>query len=230
MKRLAIITARGGSKRIPRKNIKPFLGKPILAYSIEAALDSGLFDEVMVSTEDEEIAEIAKKYGAKVPFYRSEKTAGDFATTNDVLLEVLEEYKKLGQEFDEACCIYPTAPFVTSSKLKKAMEEFAASDADTLIPVVAFSYPPKRSLVIREGRLVFQYPEFMDSRSQDLEAEYHDIGQFYLFRTEAFERNKKLMIGNILPFVVDEMEVQDIDNESDWKIAEIKYQAMQNKN
>ncbi|MBQ3792787.1 MAG: pseudaminic acid cytidylyltransferase, partial [Lachnospiraceae bacterium] len=215
---------------IPRKNIKPFLGKPILAYSIEAALDSGLFDEVMVSTEDEEIAEIAKKYGAKVPFYRSEKTAGDFATTNDVLLEVLEEYKKLGREFDEACCIYPTAPFVTSGKLKKAMEEFAASDADTLIPVVAFSYPPKRSLVIREGRLVFQYPEFMDSRSQDLEAEYHDIGQFYLFRTEAFERNKKLMIGNILPFVVDEMEVQDIDNESDWKIAEIKYQAMQNKN
>jgi len=193
-------------------------------------LDSGLFDEVMVSTEDEEIAEIAKKYGAKVPFYRSEKTAGDFATTNDVLLEVLEEYKKLGQEFDEACCIYPTAPFVTSSKLKKAMEEFAVSDADTLIPVVAFSYPPKRSLVIREGRLVFQYPEFMDSRSQDLEAEYHDIGQFYLFRTEAFERNKKLMIGNILPFVVDEMEVQDIDNESDWKIAEIKYQTMQNKN
>jgi N-acylneuraminate cytidylyltransferase len=230
MKRLAIITARGGSKRIPRKNIKPFLGKPILAYSIEAALDSGLFDEVMVSTEDEEIAEIAKKYGAKVPFYRSEKTAGDFATTNDVLLEVLEEYKKLGREFEEACCIYPTAPFVTSGKLKKAMEEFAASDADTLIPVVAFSYPPKRSLVIREGRLVFQYPEFMDSRSQDLEAEYHDIGQFYLFRTEAFERNKKLMIGNILPFVVDEMEVQDIDNESDWKIAEIKYQAMQNKN
>lgn len=230
MKRLAIITARGGSKRIPRKNIKPFLGKPILAYSIEAALDSGLFDEVMVSTEDEEIAEIAKKYGAKVPFYRSEKTAGDFATTNDVLLEVLEEYKKLGREFDEACCIYPTAPFVTSGKLKKAMEEFAASDADTLIPVVAFSYPPKRSLVIREGRLVFQYPEFMDSRSQDLEAEYHDIGQFYLFRTEAFKRNKKLMIGNILPFVVDEMEVQDIDNESDWKIAEIKYQAMQNKN
>ncbi|MBQ5376526.1 MAG: pseudaminic acid cytidylyltransferase [Lachnospiraceae bacterium] len=230
MKRLAIITARGGSKRIPRKNIKPFLGKPILAYSIEAALDSGLFDEVMVSTEDEEIAEIAKKYGAKVPFYRSEKTAGDFATTNDVLLEVLEEYKKLGREFDEACCIYPTAPFVTSGKLKKAMEEFATSDADTLIPVVAFSYPPKRSLVIREGRLVFQYPEFMDSRSQDLEAEYHDIGQFYLFRTEAFERNKKLMIGNILPFVVDEMEVQDIDNESDWKIAEIKYQAMQNKN
>ena len=230
MKRLAIITARGGSKRIPRKNIKPFLGKPILAYSIEAALDSGLFDEVMVSTEDEEIAEIAKQYGAKVPFYRSEKTAGDFATTNDVLLEVLEEYKKLGQEFEEACCIYPTAPFVTSGKLKKAMEEFAASDADTLIPVVAFSYPPKRSLVIREGRLVFQYPEFMDSRSQDLEAEYHDIGQFYLFRTKAFERNKKLMIGNILPFVVDEMEVQDIDNESDWKIAEIKYQAMQKKN
>ena len=115
MKRLAIITARGGSKRIPRKNIKPFLGKPILAYSIEAAVACGLFDEVMVSTEDEEIAEIAKQYGAKVPFNRSEKTAGDFATTNDVLWEVIEEYEKRGQFFDVACCIYPTAPFVTAA-------------------------------------------------------------------------------------------------------------------
>lgn len=226
MKRLAIITARGGSKRIPRKNIKPFLGKPILAYSIEAAVASGLFDEVMVSTEDEEIAEIAKRYGAKVPFYRSEKTAGDFATTNDVLLEVIEEYEKRGQFFDVACCIYPTAPFVTAEKIKDAMGQLEASDADTLIPVVQFSYPPQRAMVIRNGQLEFKYLEYIDSRSQDLEKEYHDVGQFYCFKVPAYKENKKLMLGSILPYVVDEMEVQDIDNESDWKIAEIKYQAM----
>lgn len=226
MKRLAIITARGGSKRIPRKNIKPFLGKPILAYSIEAAVACGLFDEVMVSTEDEEIAEIAKQYGAKVPFYRSEKTAGDFATTNDVLLEVIEEYEKRGQFFDVACCIYPTAPFVTAEKIKDAMGQLEASDADTLIPVVQFSYPPQRAMVIRNGQLEFKYLEYIDSRSQDLEKEYHDVGQFYCFKVPAYKENKKLMLGSILPYVVDEMEVQDIDNESDWKIAEIKYQAM----
>ena len=226
MSSLAIITARGGSKRIPRKNIKPFLGKPILAYSIEAAVACGLFDEVMVSTEDEEIAEIAKQYGAKVPFYRSEKTAGDFATTNDVLLEVIEEYEKRGQFFDVACCIYPTAPFVTAEKIKDAMGQLEASDADTLIPVVQFSYPPQRAMVIRNGQLEFKYLEYIDSRSQDLEKEYHDVGQFYCFKVPAYKENKKLMLGSILPYVVDEMEVQDIDNESDWKIAEIKYQAM----
>lgn len=226
MKTLAIITARGGSKRIPRKNIKNFLGKPILAYSIEAAVMSGIFDEVMVSTEDEEIAEIAKSYGAKVPFYRSEKTAGDFATTNDVLLEVIEEYEKRGQKFDMACCIYPTAPFVTSAKIKDAMEKLEASDADTLIPVVQFSYPPQRAMVIRDELLQFKYLEYIDSRSQDLEKEYHDVGQFYCFKIEPYKQNKKLMLGKILPYVVPEMEVQDIDTESDWQIAEIKYQAM----
>lgn len=226
MKTLAIITARGGSKRIPRKNIKNFLGKPILAYSIEAAVMSGVFDEVMVSTEDEEIAEIAKSYGAKVPFYRSEKTAGDFATTNDVLLEVIEEYEKRGQKFDMACCIYPTAPFVTSAKIKDAMEKLEASDADTLIPVVQFSYPPQRAMVIHDELLQFKYLEYIDSRSQDLEKEYHDVGQFYCFKIEPYKQNKKLMLGKILPYVVPEIEVQDIDTESDWQIAEIKYQAM----
>ncbi len=226
MKNIAIITARGGSKRIPRKNIKDFLGKPIVAYSIEAAVKSGIFDEVMVSTDDEEIAEIARKYGAKVPFMRSEKTSGDFATTNDVLLEVIEEYEKRGEKFDYGVCIYPTAPFVTCEKIKDALDRLIESKADSLIPVVAFSYPPKRALVVRNERLVFEYPEFMDSRSQDLESEYHDVGQFYCFGIEAFKKNKKLMLGDIIPYVIDEMEVQDIDNESDWKIAEIKYQHM----
>lgn len=226
MKTVAIITARGGSKRIPRKNIKEFCGKPILAYSIEAALASGIFDTVMVSTDDEEIAEVAKRYGAEVPFYRSEKTANDYATTNDVLLEVLEEYEKRGEHFDLACCIYPTAPFVTAEKLKTAVEQLNGSDADTLIPVVSFSYPPQRAMIVKDERLVFEYPQYLDSRSQDLEPHYHDVGQFYVFRTEAFKRNRKLMIGNILPMVISEMEVQDIDNQTDWEIAEMKYRLM----
>ena len=226
MKMLAVITARGGSKRIPRKNVKEFCGKPILAYSIEAAIGAGIFDTVMVSTEDEEIAEIAKQYGAEVPFYRSEQTAGDYATTNDVLLEVLEEYEKRGMHFDIGCCIYPTAPFVTAEKLKKALEKLTNSDADTLIPVVSFSYPPQRAMVQEDGKLVFRYPQYLDSRSQDLMPQYHDVGQFYLFKTEAFRKSRKLMVGNIIPMEISEMEVQDIDNQVDWELAELKYRLL----
>lgn len=226
MKTVAIITARGGSKRIPRKNIKEFCGKPILAYSIEAALQSGLFDTVMVSTDDEEIADIARRYGADVPFYRSEKTANDYATTNDVLLEVIDEYEKRGELFDVACCIYPTAPFLTAERLAQATTKLLESDADTLIPVVSFSYPPQRAMVIENDRLVFKYPEYIDARSQDLEKHYHDVGQFYVFRTQAFKKNRKLMLGNILPFEISEMEVQDIDTATDWEIAEMKYRIL----
>ena len=227
MKTIAIITARGGSKRIPRKNIREFCGRPILAYSVEAAVASGMFDCVMVSTDDEEIAEIAKKYGAEIPFFRSEKTANDYASTSEVLLEVLEEYEKRGEQFDIGCCIYPTAPFVTGAKLKHAVEKLAECDADSLIPVVAFSYPPQRALVMEEGRLIFRYPEYLDSRSQDLQLHYHDAGQFYVFRTAAFRRTGKVMSGNILPLVVSELEVQDIDSLTDWRIAEMKYRLMQ---
>lgn len=230
MRKIAIITARGGSKRIPRKNIREFCGKPILAYSIEAAIESKLFDTVMVSTDDGEIAQIARSYGAEVPFYRSESTAGDYATTNDVLLEVLEEYEKRGEHYELGCCIYPTAPFVTADKLRDAMERLENSGADTLIPVVAFSYPPQRAMIVKEGRLVFEYPQYLDSRSQDLEPHYHDVGQFYLFYTQAFKQNRKLMTGDILPYVVSELEVQDIDNLTDWEIAEIKYRLMQGQN
>jgi N-acylneuraminate cytidylyltransferase len=226
MKKIAIITARGGSKRIPYKNIKEFCGKPILAYSIEAALNSKIFDTVMVSTDDEKIANIAREYGAKVPFYRSEKTSNDYASTNDVLLEVLEEYENRGEHYDLACCIYPTAPFITPEKLKTAVDTLIKSDADTLIPVVAFSYPPQRALVIREDNLIFKNPEYMESRSQDLEKQYHDVGQFYVFKTEPYKQTQNLMLGNIIPMEISELEVQDIDNITDWEIAEIKYQKM----
>jgi N-acylneuraminate cytidylyltransferase len=230
MKKIAIITARGGSKRIPLKNIKEFCGKPILSYSIEAALNSKIFDTVMVSTDDEKIANIAREYGAKVPFYRSEKTSNDYASTNDVLLEVLEEYENRGEHYDLACCIYPTAPFITPEKLKTAVDTLIKSDADTLIPVVAFSYPPQRALVIREDNLIFKNPEYMESRSQDLEKQYHDVGQFYVFKTEPYKQTQNLMLGNIIPMEISELEVQDIDNPTDWEIAEIKYQKMKLKN
>lgn len=226
LRRLAVITARGGSKRIPRKNIKEFCGKPILAYSIEAAIKSEMFDTVMVSTDDKEIAEIAIQYGAEVPFFRSERTSDDFATTNDVLLEVIDEYEKMGQSFDVVCCIYPTAPFITASKLKDGMERLQNSDADTLIPVVDFSYPPQRAMHEIDGYIAPIYPENLDARSQDLEKQYHDIGQFYITKVEKYKENKRLMVGKILPMFVSELEVQDIDNQIDWELAELKYQLL----
>lgn len=226
MSSIAIITARGGSKRIPRKNIKEFLGKPIIAYSIEAALKSGVFDEVMVSTDDEEIAEIAKAAGAKVPFFRSAETANDFATTSDVLKEVLDIYKAKGQEFESACCIYPTAPFVTSEKLKNAMDKLVGEKADCVMPVVRFSFPPQRSLVIREGSLEYRWPENKSVRTQDLEPFYHDTGQFYCFDVNNFYQTGQVITGRVLPIEVSDTEVQDIDEPSDWLLAEIKYKYM----
>ena len=226
MNSIAIITARGGSKRIPRKNIKEFLGKPIIAYSIEAALSSGVFDEVMVSTDDEEIAEIARKYGAKVPFMRSEKTSNDFATSANVINEVVEQYASKGVRFDVLCCIYPTAPFITAGKLKEAMSKFSDSSADSLVPVVRFDFPPQRGFIVKDGLVAFKYPEFALARSQDLEPMYHDCGQFYILKTDSFEREKKLVMSKTVPFIIPETEVQDIDNESDWIIAEEKYKRL----
>ncbi len=226
MRAIAIITARGGSKRIPRKNVLPFCGKPIILYSVQAALESGIFDEVMVSTDDEEIARIALEAGAKVPFMRSEKTSNDYASTADVITEVMTEYEKLGQKFDYICCIYPTAPFITAYKLQDAYKRLCEGQADSLIPVVKFSYPPQRALVMKEDKLVFNMPEYMLSRSQDLQPWYHDAGQFYFLRTESFMATGKLMVGDILPYEVSEMEVQDIDTMTDWELAELKYQRM----
>lgn len=225
-KAIAIITARGGSKRIPKKNIKEFCGKPIIAYSIRAALDSGIFDEVMVSTDSEEIAEIARAYGAKVPFMRSAKTSDDFATTADVLMEVLERYQEMGRTFDVMSCIYPTAPFVTPQKLQSAYDTLTKEQAVMAMPVVAFSYPPQRSYVLNGNMLEMKWKENYNKRSQDLEKMYHDAGQFYMYQVEAFIRLKGQMTESIVPVIVDEMEVQDIDNESDWKLAELKYQMI----
>lgn len=226
MSSIAIITARGGSKRIPRKNIRNFCGKQIMAYSIDAAYNSKLFDEVMVSTDDEEIAETARTYGAKVPFMRSAKTSNDYATTADVLREVLREYEKRDRFFAWMCCIYPTAPFVTAEKLEQSYKQFIQSNRDALIPVVRFSYPPQRCFVLRNGRLSYKWPQYINSRSQDLEPYYHDAGQYYFWRVKDFLEKER---HEIEPFFLDEMEVQDIDELSDWTLAEIKFQQMKAK-
>lgn len=225
MKNLCIIPARGGSKRIPRKNVKPFLGKPMLAYSIEAALATGLFDEVMVSTDDEEIAEVARQYGAKVPFMRSAETANDFATTADVLKEVLANYQKMGVEFDNFCCCYATAPMIQSEDIASAFDRLVSTVFTCVYPVVQFSYPIWRCLDLAEdGTMKRHWPEFENSRSQDLPKEYHDTGTFYWYKT------KEWLAGNIVVggIEVDETRIQDIDTETDWKLAEMKYKLLYN--
>ena len=227
-KAIAIITARGGSKRIPHKNIKEFCGKPIICYSIEAALSSGIFDEVMVSTDDEQIAEIARQAGATVPFMRSSETANDYATMDDVLMEVLGQYRSIGREFETFCCIYPTAPFVTAQKLITAKQ--LLETADSIMPVVAFSFPPQRCLILNEqGQLRMKWPEHAQTRSQDLEPYYHDCGQFYFCRTVPFYEYKTTDMPNMVPMIMSELEVQDIDSPDDWEIAELKYRKMTNK-
>ena len=223
-KAVAVITARGGSKRIPRKNIRQFCGKPIMEYPIRAALKSGIFDEVMVSTDDEEIAEIAKRAGAKVPFMRSSLNAGDMAASHEVVLEVLEEYKKAGILFEYVCCIYPTAPFLTAEKLQKSLKALEDGVSDGVIPVVAYSFPPQRSFIIKNDKVEFKWPENRLKRSQDLETFYHDSGQFYFLRVKEFLVQQTMLLQNTMPLILNEMEVQDIDNEEDWKLAELKYQ------
>lgn len=227
MKIIAIIPARGGSKRIERKNVRPFAGLPVIAYSIQAALASGCFDEVMVSTDDEEIAEVAKSYGAKVPFMRSAATANDFATTADVIREVLDAYRQQGRDFDALCCIYATAPFVTPARLKTGFRMLRDGKASSAFTCVEYSYPIQRSLVIEpSGRIVMKHPEYASARSQDLEKSYHDAGQFYFTTVKSFEQNGSLWGNDTLPIILPETEVQDLDTPTDWKLAEIKYSLL----
>lgn len=227
MKNLAIIPARGGSKRIPRKNIKDFLGKPIVVYSIETALKSGLFEEVMVSTDDKEIAEVTKKYGASVPFMRSKKTADDFATTMDVLNEVVDTYKKqLNKQFDYVCCIYATAPLIRVEHLKKGFNLMLNENLSSVYPIVPFGYPVWRGVKINEsGHTEMVWKEFTNARSQDLEKIYHDAGQWYWYNP--LKVTDSLITNETSSIILSEEEAQDIDTETDWKLAEMKYELLQ---
>lgn len=222
---LAIIPARGGSKRIPRKNIRPFLGKPIIAYSIETALNSDLFEEVMVSTDDDEIIEVAKEYGASVPFKRSAENADDYATTADVILEVLQQYENLNKIFDFCCCIYPTAPLMKTEDLKEGFNKLKEG-YDTVIPVVEFEYPVWRGVSLDNDHLKMVWPEYENKRSQDLSKVYHDVGQWYWFKGEEIKKRQTLFTVNSAGIPIDTIFAQDIDEENDWKLAEMKYQLL----
>lgn len=226
MSNVAIIPARGGSKRIPRKNIKLFLGKPIIAYSIETAINSGIFDYVMVSTDDAEIANIAKSYGAQVPFFRSHQTSNDFSTTADVIIEVLNELKNTGRDYDNSCCIYPTAPLLSEKSLVDAFNLLLTKNYNTVLPVCQFSYPVQRALKMDESKVSMIWPENLNVRSQDLQKVYHDAGQFYWLKTSTFLENQKMFSENSGAVILNEIQVQDIDNETDWKMAELKHSVL----
>jgi N-acylneuraminate cytidylyltransferase len=226
MSNIAIIPARGGSKRIPQKNIRPFCGKPIIAYSIEAAIASNLFDEIMISTDDASIAETAMHYGGKVPFMRSSENANDYATTFDVLKEVLLQYKQVNKNFEYACCIYPTAPFVNNSLLNQAYKKLTEQDFDMVFPVVQYAYPIWRSLKLENDKISMWWPENVNKRSQDMPASYHDAGQFYWFNTAKILEAGILLTPNTGAVVTDELKVQDIDTLQDWQLAELKYKYL----
>lgn len=223
MKNLCIIPARGGSKRIPRKNVKPFMGKPMVAYSIENALATGLFEEVMVSTDDPEIVEVAKQYGASVPFLRTEKTANDYATLADVIREVLEMYAQQGKHFDNICLLLATSPLLESKSINEAYDKLINSEFTTILPIVQFSYPILRSYNMNEnGEITWNWPEYAKTRSQDLQPAYHDSGTFYWHKVAPWLEGKVSRGG----IVVDEDTVQDIDTEQDWRMAELKYKII----
>ncbi len=226
MKNIAIIPARGGSKRIPKKNIKNFLGKPIIAYSIETALQSGLFDEVMVSTDDSEIAKIALQYGAKVPFLRSKQNADDFAVLTDVLEEVLYDYQKQNKDFDHACCILPTAPFINSHDVTKAYNKLIRGNFDTVFPVVRYSFPIQRAMQFDGDYIKMIWPENIHKRSQDLKPSFHDAGLFYWVKAGIILTKKKLWTDNTSAIEINEQKSQDIDTMEDWKLAELKYKIL----
>ncbi len=227
MPSIAIIPARGGSKRIPRKNIRDFVGKPIIAYAIEAAINSNLYDEVVVSTDDIEIATIAKVYGASVPFLRSDKNSNDFATTVDVLIEVLDWYKNQNRSFEIATCIYACTPFVSSQLLKDSFQKMEESHADCVFAVVAYAHPIQRALRLDlDGKIQAVDASQSNTRTQDLENTYHDAGMFYTFDVAALFQNRSLRTENTTAIIIDELQAHDIDSEIDWKLAEMKFKLV----
>lgn len=226
MKILALIPARGGSKRIPRKNIREFLGQPIIYYPIDQIINSKIFSSVFVSTEDENIAEIVKLKGIEIPFLRSFENSSDTAGTVSVVYEVLTEFQKRGIEFEYVCVVYPTAVFVTKKMLIDSFELIRSKDADVVVPVFEQKINPLRSMVIKNNRLELIKPEFETVRSQDLPVVYADSGQFYWIRCSFFLKNKNFMSGMVLPYIVDESFVHDINDTDDWNTSENKYRRL----
>jgi len=225
---LAIIPARGGSKRIPRKNIKPFCGKPMIAWSIEAALESGCFDRVIVSTDDDEIAEVARQQGAEVPFMRPAELSDEHTGTIPVIRHAIETINSQGRLVGQACCLYATAPFIRAEDLRQGLEILQDSDVDYAFSVTSYAFPIQRAIrLTRDGRVEMFNPEYFSARSQDLEEAYHDAGQFYWGHADAWLQGKMIFTPASLPVMLPRHRVQDIDTPEDWVRAEWLFKAMQ---
>jgi len=225
--RLCVIPARGGSKRIPRKNIKSFCGQAMIGYSIKAALDSQCFDQIIVSTDDAEIAEVAKSFGASVPFLRPNELASDYVTTLPVIKHTIEWFYDQGQFPLEVCCLYATAPFVQSDAIINAYKQMNHEQAKYCFTSTSFSFPIQRAIkVTSENRIEMFYPEYLETRSQDLDDSYHDAGQFYWGKVEAFIKQKPIFSNSATPYILPRHLVQDIDTLEDWKRAELMYQIL----
>jgi len=225
--KLCVIPARGGSKRIPRKNIKEFDGKPMIAYSIEAALQSDCFDKVIVSTDDAEIAEVAKAYGAEIPFMRPEELSNDFAGTLPVIKHAVEWFEGHDIAPEYVCCLYATAPFIQSQFIKDAFLQLKEQQTDYCFSVTGYSFPIQRAIKITEkGRVKMFYPQYFNTRSQDLEEAYHDAGQFYWGKAEAFKIEKAIFSNDAVPYILPRYLVQDIDTSEDWTQAEMMHEVL----
>jgi len=225
---ICVIPARGGSKRIPRKNIKAFNGKPIIAYSIEAALESNCFDQVIVSTDDNEIAEVARTYGAKVPFIRPAKLSNDYAGTIPVIKHTIEWLEGHNNTIDNVCCLYATAPFIQSQTISKAFQQLLESKSDYCFSVTSFAFPIQRSIKItQDNKVNMFYPENFNVRSQDLEEAYHDAGQFYWGKAQAFKDELPIFSETASPYILPRYLVQDIDTMEDWIRAEAMHRVLQ---
>lgn len=226
--RIAVIPARGGSKRIPRKNIKLFHGKPMIAYSIEAAKKSGCFDKIIVSTDDQDIADIAIQYGAEVPFVRPTDIADDHATTMDVIQHAIEWCQSQGMFVDLLCCIYATAPFISADDLIKGLTLVSAGDIDYAFSATSFAFPIQRAMSLNDnGSVQMLQPEHVNTRSQDLQEAFHDAGQFYWGKVSAFEAGRPFFSLSSKAILIPRKRVQDVDTFEDWEFAEALYAVMQ---
>jgi len=225
---ICVIPARGGSKRIPKKNIKEFNGKPIIAYSIEAALESNCFSQVIVSTDDIEISEVARAYGAHVPFLRPDELSNDYVGTIPVIKHTIEWMEENNFSIENVCCLYATAPFIKSKILSKAYQQLKDSSADYCFSVTSFSFPIQRSIkIVKGGKVNMFYPEHFNKRSQDLEDAYHDAGQFYWGKAQAFKDEVIVFSEVSSPYILPRYLVQDIDTMDDWLRAELMHQVIQ---
>jgi pseudaminic acid cytidylyltransferase len=225
--RLAVIPARGGSKRIPRKNVKPFCGKPMIAWSIEAALQSGCFDRVVVSTDDAEIGEIAQQYGAQVPFVRPAELSNDYIGTIPVIRHAIEWFNDQGHMPVQVCCIYATAPFVRATDIRHGLDILTSAGSDYAFSVTSYPFPIQRAVRINPlGRVEMFSPEHFNTRSQDLEEAYHDAGQFYWGRATAWLAGKVIFGPQAAAIQLPRYRVQDIDTVEDWQMAEYLFQTV----